>query len=220
MFPDVHQTSLSVQKQQKNEAHLLYLRISRWKTRQAGEMWKNSTLSYCTLLPFMPHKGNLWSHLPEFVTCNQGVTACPKTPEQQNTADPAQITTLQICSWSIYWGSAVHLLQFQVMKGILPSLEHRFLLLQQFGESAAPPAAEGYPPAFQSYLLLFQPASCSPSCKSEWICQRVMLLQSNVQQVTGINQGFMIIAFSQPYSLLLPLTSLQSDSEQSSQKQC
>lgn len=86
------------------------------------------------------------------------------------------------------------------MKSTLPSLEHKFLLLQQFGEGTAPPAAEGCPPTCQSYLLLFQPASSSPSCKSV-----VLPKKSNVQQVTGIDQGFMIIVFSQPYSLLCHL---------------
>lgn len=88
------------------------------------------------------------------------------------------------------------LLHLQVIKGILPSLERRFLLLQQFGEGAAPPAAEGahlpasHTCAFPASILLTQ------------LQIRVVLpKKSNVQQVTGIDQGFMIIVFSHPYRL-------------------
>ena len=53
-------------------------------------MWRNGTLSYITLMPSRPRKGNPPQTCQSYLTCNQGVTTCPKTPKQQNTGEPAQ----------------------------------------------------------------------------------------------------------------------------------
>lgn len=109
------------------------------------------------------------------------------------------------CSWSICWGSLTHSPQ------ILTSA----------------PGNEGHSPILGAHISA--PAAvwrggCTASCRgvptclpvipaaiptSTFLAQlqiRVVLpKKTNVQQVTGIDQGFMIIALSHPYSLLCRL---------------
>lgn len=63
-------------------------------------------------------------------------------------------------------------LQLQVMKDVLPSSVHPFLLLQQFGEGASLPAAEGQPSAshtccFSSRCLAHPAVNQSGSAEEE-----------------------------------------------------